>query len=291
MQFGLIDIVMKIVLNRDINGLGRVGEIVAVKDGYGRNFLLPKGYAIVANKANVAKLQVKLEEMKARNNQMFELAKKAKDVLESSVLNMVRQAADDDTIYGSVRNRDVYNLMLEILKKNNIDFVCDLGSIKIESPIKSLGKYIVVIELFGDVIADARVNVCRAIADFESDVVAFDKKREKALLKDKDVKAGANEALKQAVKNVEGEKKSFNKKGDKSVDENKAGDSTEGVAEVDANIDDGKENSGKGDVAEASEAQDKSSEDKVKAKKSVKNSKEEGEKAKKVKTTKKDHDK
>lgn len=69
---------MKIVLSRDINGLGKVGEMVVVKDGYGRNFLLPKGYAIVANKANVAKLQVKLEEMKAKNNQMLEVAKKSK---------------------------------------------------------------------------------------------------------------------------------------------------------------------------------------------------------------------
>ena len=282
---------MKIVLNRDINGLGKVGEIVMVKDGYGRNFLLPKGYAIVATKANVAKLQVKLEEMRAKNDQMSELAKKAKGVLENSVLNMVRQAADDDTIYGSVRNRDIYTLILELLKKNNIDFICDLGSIKIETPIKSLGKYIVAIELFGDVMADVRVNVCRAMADFESDVIVFDKKREKALLKDKDVKAGANEALKQAVKNVDSEKKPFVKKGDTNDVDGKASNAQETDAKVDANGSESQENiqeNSKVEVIGANETQEDNSEKKVKTKSANKAS---ADNKKEKKTKKADGDK
>ena len=58
---------MKIILNRDIRGLGKAGEICVVRDGYGRNFLLPKGYAIIANKANVALMEQKLAELKANN--------------------------------------------------------------------------------------------------------------------------------------------------------------------------------------------------------------------------------
>ena len=279
---------MKIVLNRDINGLGKVGEIVAVRDGYGRNFLLPKGYALVANKANVAKLQVKLEEMKAKNNQMFEMAKKAKDVLENSVLNMVRQAADDDAIYGSVRNRDVYNLMLEILRKNNIDFVCDLGSIKIETPIKSLGKYVAVVELFGDVFADIRLNVCRAMADFESDVASFDRKREKSLMQSKDVKAGANEALKQATKSVGNEKK-VNEQNENAKNSNNK------EKEANENVDAGEEKDVKESKADKdnnkdNETNENNAENKVKAKKSVKSSAEEAKKENKAKATKKDSD-
>ena len=282
---------MKIVLNRDINGLGKVGEIVVVKDGYGRNFLLPKGYAIVATKANIAKLNVKLEEMKVKNRQMSELAIKAKDVIENSVLNMVRQAADDDTIYGSVRNRDIYILMLELLKKNNIDFICDLGSIKIETPIKALGKYIVVIELFGNVIANARVNVCRAMADFESDITIFDKKREQALLKDKDVKVGASEALKQAIKHVEGDRKPFVKKGDKSDADFKANDNQEVDAKTDAKVSDNQENTqenNKGETIEANETPAENGEKKVKTKSTNKVS---AENKKEKKTKKADVDK
>ena len=198
---------MKIVLNRDIKDLGKVGDIVVVKDGYGRNFLLPKGYAIVATKANVAKLQEKLDDLKKQNEILFNNANKIKEILEKEVFNTVRQAADDDTIYGSVRTRDVYNFVCDLIRKNNISFSLDIGAVKIAEPIKALGQYLVNVELFSGVECVVRLNVCRAIADFESDVVAFDNKRAKFLMsgsKDsKEVKENANKILKQEVAKVE----------------------------------------------------------------------------------------
>ena len=173
---------MKIVLNRDVKNLGKVGDVCEVANGYGRNFLLPKGYAIVANKQNIEKLNKKIEELKASNLKMEEEALKVVALLEKEVFNVVRQAADDDTIYGSIKNRDVYKMIEVFLTNNNIKFVFDLGGIEIKEPIKALGQYKIVVNLFGNVATEIRLNVCRANADFESDVIAFDKKMEQKVL-------------------------------------------------------------------------------------------------------------
>ena len=104
---------MKILLNRDVKNLGKVGDVVSVKNGYGRNFLIPRGYAIVATKVNIAKLQDRLEELKKQNEVLIKNAKTVAEILEKEIFNVVRQAADDDTIYGSVRTRDVYNFICD----------------------------------------------------------------------------------------------------------------------------------------------------------------------------------
>ena len=185
---------MKVLLNRDIKNLGKVGEVVVVKDGYGRNFLLSKGYAKVATKANIMELEKKIEELKKNNDALSATAKKVADLLDKEVFNTVRQAADDDTIYGSIRTKDIYNYICELLKKNSINFTFDIGGIKIKDSIKSLGQYIIGVELFGNVETNLRLNVCRAMADFESDPVAFDKKMEKALQVEKDNKTDNTKA-------------------------------------------------------------------------------------------------
>ena len=189
---------MKVILNRDVKNLGKVGDICEISDGYGRNFLIPKGYVSVATKASIIKLQEKLEELKKKNEELCNKAKQVASFLENEILNIARQSADDDTIYGSVKNRDVFNLINDLLKKNSIDFTFDIGAIKLENTIKALGKYIVDVNLFGDVSVNVRLNVCRTNADFESDVIAFDKKR-KAMIKAEEKKD--NEAQKQS--NVE----------------------------------------------------------------------------------------
>ena len=186
---------MKIILNRDIRGLGKAGEICVVRDGYGRNFLLPKGYAIIANKANVAIMEQKLAELKANNEKYTNEAQKVASILENEVFNVVRQASDDDIIYGSVRVKDIYNLVLDFLKNNNVKFDFDTNNITIENPIRSLGKYLISINLFGDVVVKIRLNVCRTSSDFESDPVAFDRKMNESLAKDENNKVVASKEV------------------------------------------------------------------------------------------------
>ena len=173
---------MKIVLNRDIKNLGKVGEIVTVKNGYGRNFLLPRKYAVVATKTNVAKLQERLDELNKRNSEFIKQAEEIVKILDSTVYNVARQASDDDTIYGSIRSKDIYSFICELLRKNSISFSLDIGGIKIMEPIKTLGQYIIPVEIFGDVIGSVKLNVCRTSADFEDDVNTFNLKREKSLI-------------------------------------------------------------------------------------------------------------
>ena len=176
---------MKIILSRDIRSLGKVGDVVDVKNGYGRNFLLPKKYAVVASKKNIQELQEKLNELKAKNDKLLETAKQVAELLNKSIFNTVRQASDDDTIYGSLRVKDVYNFITEELNKSKINFQMDIGGIKIGEPIKMLGRYSVMVEIFSDVVCKLRINVCRTAADFESDVSVFDKNKEKSLIIEK----------------------------------------------------------------------------------------------------------
>lgn len=178
---------MKIVLKRDVKNLGKVGDVCEVADGYGRNFLLPKHYAIVANKKNLSELQEKLEKLKEQNSILEQEANEVANMLNGEVFNLVRQASDDDTIYGSIRTKDIYELINSFLKTNNKNFKFDIGGIEMQT-IKSLGKYVISVYLFADVCAKIRLNVCRIVSDFESDIVAFDKKFADALVKVDDTK-------------------------------------------------------------------------------------------------------
>lgn len=190
---------MKVVLNRDVKNLGKVGDICNVADGYGRNFLLPKGYAIIANKKNVNDLQQKIAELQKKNEEIENKAKAVAEKLNNEVFNIVRQAADDDTIYGSIRTKDIYNLIVCFLQKNNYDFTFDIGGIEMQQ-IKALGKYVIVVYLFGNVCTNIRLNVCRIVSDFVNDISIFDKAMIEASQKTDDTKkniklAGADKRI------------------------------------------------------------------------------------------------
>ena len=200
---------MKVVLKRDVKNLGKVGDICNVANGYGRNFLLPKGYAIIANKNNIALLEQKREELIKKNNELEKEAKQVAEVLNNEVFNVVRQAADDDTIYGSIRTKDIYNLILNLLKSKNSNFVFDIGGIEIQQ-IKSLGKYIIPVFLFGNISANIRLNVCRIASDFESDISSFDKQMLDNSQKTENIKK--NNKLLNADKKLEKMKNKMEKK-------------------------------------------------------------------------------
>ena len=200
---------MKVVLKRDVKNLGKVGDICNVANGYGRNFLLPKGYAIIANKNNIALLEQKREELIKKNNELEKEAKQVAEVLNNEVFNVVRQAADDDTMYGSIRTKDIYNLILNLLKSKNSNFVFDIGGIEIQQ-IKSLCKYIISFFLFGNISANIWLNVCRIASDFESDISSFDKQMLDNSQKTENIKK--NNKLLNADKKLEKMKNKIEKK-------------------------------------------------------------------------------
>ena len=147
---------MKVILQQDVKSLGEMGEIVRVKDGYGRNYLIPRGLAIVANERNTRQLQhlqkVAAEKAEKEKAESQELAKQIEAVPLSFV---VAASEEDDKIFGSVTNRDI------ALKLAEHDINIERKSIILAEPIRSLGKFDVKVSLKRGVTATVSVLVQR----------------------------------------------------------------------------------------------------------------------------------
>jgi large subunit ribosomal protein L9 len=146
---------MQVILLERIARLGGVGDTVKVKDGFGRNFLLPQKKALRATKENVAYFESKRSVLEKQNNDAKAAAeKKAKDLGNLSV-SIIRQASDDGKLYGSVSVRDVSDALVEAgheIERRLID---------LNSAIKSLGAYEAVIHFHPEVPVKLTINVAR----------------------------------------------------------------------------------------------------------------------------------
>jgi len=144
---------MKVILESDVPKLGNAGDIVTVKDGYARNYLIPKGLAI---KADVGSVQA-LENLKKMLAQQMEKKKKEALKLKDRLMNIsctiTRQAGEGEKIFGAVTARDIE----EALKVENIHI--DRKNILLEEPIKQLGIFEVPVKLYKDVEAKIKVWV------------------------------------------------------------------------------------------------------------------------------------
>ena len=143
---------MKVILKKD-HELGFEGDIVEVKRGYARNYLIPKGIAVEATPANIKMFEQKRKKIEARKLKEKEKALKLKERLEQVEVSFVRKAGEENKLYGSVTNMDV----AEELKKLGIDV--DRKRIMLDKPIKSLGEFDVPIKLHPDVTASLKVKV------------------------------------------------------------------------------------------------------------------------------------
>jgi large subunit ribosomal protein L9 len=147
---------MQIILLKKVPHLGNIGEIVKVKDGFARNFLIPFGHAIVATDAN----KKRFDDMKAnieRDNagKRSDAEKLAKSV-EGAVVTLIRQAGEDGKLFGSVNSRDIAMALVE--NKFNISRT----QVNIISPIKYIGIHSVSAELHPDVVVSVKVNIARS---------------------------------------------------------------------------------------------------------------------------------
>jgi large subunit ribosomal protein L9 len=132
---------MKVILQKDVNNLGQLGDVVRVRDGYGRNFLIPRGMAVIADERNVRRLehQKRIAQAKASKEKAKSEALAALIVAEP--ISLTREAGEDERLYGSVTNRDI----AELLAEKGIEV--DRRRIVIDSPIKTLGRFEVAIKL------------------------------------------------------------------------------------------------------------------------------------------------
>jgi large subunit ribosomal protein L9 len=146
---------MRVILREDLDNLGAAGEVVTVRDGYGRNFLLPRGLAALATEKDVAKLEHERRVIAVRAvKQAKELAGEVEKLQQVSV-SLARATGEGDKLYGSVNNRDI----ADALKEQGV--IIDSKKIVLEEPIKTLGMTEVPIKLGKDAVAKIKVWVVK----------------------------------------------------------------------------------------------------------------------------------
>lgn len=145
---------MVVILKRDIKGTGKAGDIVKVSDGYARNMLIPKGWAIEATKGNINTLEKvkakQAEEEAARKASAQELAKKIEEI----EVCIETKAGEGGRLFGSITSKDV----CEALKTQH-NVAIDKKKLQMSQPIKALGTFSVKIKLYQDVSAELAVKV------------------------------------------------------------------------------------------------------------------------------------
>lgn len=147
---------MKLILKKDMPNLGEAGEVVDVKDGYGRNYLIPQGIAYEASEANL----LKIEEEQARQaerirRERLEAHRRAAQ-LEGLLITFHERAGEDGKLFGSVTAADIAE---QANKEAELDFELDKKAVDLDDPIKTLGDTTVVIRLHAEVEVEIEVRV------------------------------------------------------------------------------------------------------------------------------------
>lgn len=144
---------MKLILREDVASLGRSGELVTVKDGYGRNYLLPRKLAVVANERNVRQLEHEKAVIAARQAKLKGEAQQVAGKLSAINVTIRRKVGEQDKLYGSVTALDIAEALAAQGQK------VDRRHIHLPEPIKALGDFEVEIRLHHDVSAKVKVQV------------------------------------------------------------------------------------------------------------------------------------
>ncbi|WP_373065936.1 50S ribosomal protein L9 [Zavarzinia sp.] len=175
---------MEIVLLQRVEKLGQMGDVVRVRDGYARNFLLPQKKALRATKENLARFEKERVHLEAHN---LELRKEAEAVavkMDGATVVIVRQAGDTGQLYGSVNNRDVAAALIEA------GYHVDRRQVMLGQPIKTLGLTPVRVVLHPEVSVTVNINIARSAADAEvqaaTGAVVFEHEEE-AVVNDEDL--------------------------------------------------------------------------------------------------------
>jgi large subunit ribosomal protein L9 len=147
---------MKVILQENMENLGHIGDVVKVAPGYARNYLIPKGFAMVANERNTKALEHAKRQLEYKKNKMIELAKGIAAKIEGLVLNLVHQAGEEGKLFGSVTNME----LAEQLKSHG--FEIDRKKIALADPIKQVGEYTVPVKIHPEVTATLKVIVTKA---------------------------------------------------------------------------------------------------------------------------------
>ena len=152
---------MEVILLQRVAKLGQMGEVVSVKDGYARNYLLPTGRALRASEANIKGFEARKAQLEAHNLETKKEAEAMAAKLDGQQFVVIRSASDSGALYGSVTPRDAADAA------EAAGFTLDRKQVKLSKPIKELGLHVLHVTLHPEVEVDIYVNVARSAEEAE----------------------------------------------------------------------------------------------------------------------------
>ncbi|MDO9708811.1 50S ribosomal protein L9 [Paracraurococcus lichenis] len=155
---------IELILMQRVEKLGQMGELVKVRPGYARNFLLPKGKAIRANADNLKRFEAERAQLEAQNLKRREEAERIAERVSGLTVTIIRQAGESGSLYGSVSARDI----ADGCKDGGL--TVSRTQVLLEQPIKTLGLTNVRVELHPEVHINVVVNVARSVEEAEKQI-------------------------------------------------------------------------------------------------------------------------
>jgi len=146
---------MKLILRENVASLGRAGDVINVKPGYARNYLLPQGLAYTASAANIQRIEEEAVRRQERMRRDYLEANRQASQLEGLTVSVTARAGSEGQLFGSVNARDICGLVQE----SDIDFELDKRSVLLAEPIKAVGEHLVPVRLQSGVETEIRVVV------------------------------------------------------------------------------------------------------------------------------------
>ena len=145
---------MKLILTQEVTGLGTPGDVVEVKDGYGRNYLVPRGFAVAWTKGGEKQVETIRKARSTREIKSLEEAQQLRQTLESTTVTLPAKAGANGRLFGAVTTADVAEAVAKVGGPK-----VDRRKVELQQPIKSLGDYSVLVRLHPEVQAKVAVSV------------------------------------------------------------------------------------------------------------------------------------
>jgi len=144
---------MEIILTENVDGLGHIGDVVKVKPGYARNFLVPRGLAVLASNRNVKELEHQKRQLERKLQRVTQAAEVLKNRIEASPIVVTHKAGEEGKLYGAVTSMEIEAKLAD----KGIEI--DRKRIQLDEPIKSLGEHAISIKLDAGIVASVKLTV------------------------------------------------------------------------------------------------------------------------------------
>ena len=146
---------MKLILRADVDSLGRLGDIVAVKPGFGRNYLIPQGLAMIATDANLKQFELERKKLAGQANSLRAAATELADKIKAAAVSIAVRVGEGDKLYGSVTAQHI----ADVLAEQGIDI--DRRKIEMPEAIRALGEFDIIVRLHPDVHGELKLRVVK----------------------------------------------------------------------------------------------------------------------------------